>query len=1104
MVTSLSADEKRALLARRLKQSADQKLFHRGFEEQAAQSPNAIAVAHDGQAVTYQALNARANRLARRLRALGAGPEMLVGLCVERSVEMAVGLLGILKSGAAYVPLDPAFPRDRLAMMLADAGVAVLITQDRLRESLPEHEAFVVSIETIEDDVDGAVESNLPDGAAADNLAYVIYTSGSTGKPKGVAITHGSLSNFLASMRALFPMGASDTLLAVTTLSFDIAALELFLPLVQGARVEIAGRELAIDGKSLALRLEHSDVTFCQATPSTWRMLEAAGWAGAPGLTILCGGESLPRDLADRLIGKGKALWNLYGPTETTIWSSAGQVSPGEAPITIGKPIVQTQLHALDGSMQLVPPGVAGELYIGGAGVAHGYLNRPDLTAERFVPDPFSMVPGARLYRTGDRVRLRSDGTYECLGRLDHQVKIRGFRIELGEVETLLRRHPLVRDAVVVAREDSSGSLELVAYVVSEDGQRLVGADLRRHLLESLPEYMVPASFTTLASFPMTPNGKVDRQGLPEPAVNDPAAAQAYLPPRGPIEEGIAQLWSALLGRPRVGIEDNLFEIGGHSLLATQILARVRDLYGVETPLRDFLERPTVAWLSQRVEQQMREGAGLQTPPIVPVPRSGSAPASFAQQRLWFLDQLDPDSPVYNMPVEVSLVGELDVAALRRVFNEIVRRHEVLRTTFAAVDGRPRQVIAPHLEIDLPLIDLSELDEQSRRSEAQRLITLEARRAFNMAKGPLIRAVLLRLGSQEHLVLVTMHHIVADAWSFGVLIREASLLYGAFSGGLPSPLPELALQYADYAAWQEQWQGESVLTKQLDYWTALLRGLPVLDLPTDHPRPPALSGRGSRRELGLSSKLLGEIQALSRRENATMFMTLMAAFQALIGRYSGQRDFAVGTPIAGRTRSEIENLVGLFVNTLVLRADLSGNLDFITLLRRVRENALGAYTHQDLPFEQIVAVLQPQRDPARSPLFQVLFAMNNAPLPAFESPELSMTPAEPDTGTSKFDLAFFAIEKPQCLELQIQYSTDLFDAATIDQMLRHFRTLLEGATARPDQPISSLPLLSEAERQDLLGDEALACTDLDGLTDEEVDALLARLESETDVADRAK
>jgi hypothetical protein len=412
-------------------------------------------------------------------------------------------------------------------------------------------------------------------------------------------------------------------------------------------------------------------------------------------------------------------------------------------------------------------------------------------------------------------------------------------------------------------------------------------------------------------------------------------------------------------------------------------------------------------------------------------------------------------------------------------------------------------VIAPSLKIELPLHDQSGLDEQSRRSEAQRLTTLEARRPFNLAKGPLIRAVLLRLASEEHLVVVTTHHIVSDAWSFGVLIREASMLYEAFSRGLPSPLPELALQYADYAAWQEQWQGGSVLTKQLDYWTAQLRGVPVLELPTDRPRPPATSGLGSRRSLALGTKLLGEILALSRRENATLFMTLMAAFQALLGRYSGQRDFAVGTPIAGRTRSEVENLVGLFVNTLVLRADLSGNPDFLTLLRRVRENALGAYTHQDLPFEQIVAVLQPQRDPARSPLFQALFAMENAPLPAIESPDLSMTPLEPDTGTAKFDLALFAIEKSQGLELEIEYSTDLYGAATIDQMLRHFRTLLEAAVAGPDQPIGSLPLLSEAERQDLLGDGAPSHTDLDGLTDEEVDELLARLESETYGSDRS-
>jgi amino acid adenylation domain-containing protein len=1096
MVTSLSAADKRSLLDRRLKESADQKLFHRGFEEQAAQSPDAIAVVHGEQAVTYQALNTRANRLARRLRALGAGPEMLAGLCVERSVEMAVGLLCILKSGDAYVPLDPGFPHDRVAMMLADAGVAVLITQDRLRESLPDHEAFVVSIDAIERNSDGAVEPNLSDSAAVDNLAYVIYTSGSTGKPKGAAITHGSPSNSLASMRALFPMGAGDTLLAVTTLSFDIAALELYLSLVQGARVEIAGRELAIDGKSLALRLEQSDVTFCQATPSTWRMLETTGWAGAPGLTILCGGESLPRDLADRLIDKGKALWNLYGPTETTIWSSAGQVSSGEAPIA------QTQLHAVDGRLQLVPLGVGGELYIGGARVARGYLNRPDLTAERFVPDPFSKVPGARLYRTGDRVRLRSDGTYECLGRLDHQAKIRGFRIELGEVETVLRRHPLVRDAVVVSREGSSGSMELVAYVVSQDGQKLGDADPRRHLLESLPEYMVPSSFMTLASLPMTPNGKIDRQGLPEPGLDDAAAAQAYLPPRGPIEEGIAQLWSELLGRPRVGMEDNLFEIGGHSLLATQIPARIRDLYGVEASLRDFLERPTVTWLLQRVEHQMREGAGLRTPPIMSVPCTGSAPASFAQQRLWFLDQLDPDSPVCNMPVEVSLVG----AGRRRFAPRLERDRPPARGSAHDVccGRRPSQA--------------GDRSAPGDRTAACRLI--RARGTVTPVRGAAVDGS----GGEtavQHCKWPAHSGGLAAAWRLGasrrghdaphrrrrlVLRRLDSRSIGPVRGILTRVAISPARARLSICRLRRL-AGALAGRNRADEATELLDRAAAGSARAGSAHGSPSSARPERPGLALHTRIEPEDAgrnpgAQLARERDTVHDAhggLSGAPRSLLGPARLRGRHADCRPHAFRDR---EPSRALCKHARAARRSF-GNPDFMTLLRRVRENALGAYTHQDLPFEQVVAVLQPQRDPARSPLFQVLFAMHNVPLPTFESTELSMTPLEPDTGTAKFDLALFATEKPQGFKLEIQYSTDLFDAATIDQMLEHLRTLLEGAVARPNQPISSLPLLSEAERQDLLGDGAFACTDLDGLTDDEVDELLTRLESETDVSVRS-
>ncbi len=1092
MMSGLSLAEKRRLLEQHLRRKAPGVPVHEQIASQARRTPEAVAVVSGSERLTYAELESRACRLAGTLRTLGAGPESLVGLEVERSADMVVGLLGILKTGAAYVPLDPAYPRDRLTFMAEDSRLSLLVSQEALRGSLPRADLGAVTLESTRDaspcaeGVPGEPVSDAPD-----LLAYVIYTSGSTGRPKGVCVTHRALSNFLGSMRALFPMSGGDTLLAVTTLSFDIAGLEIFLPLIQGARVEVVSREDGGDGRWLSRRLEEGDLRFMQATPSTWRMLLAAGWRGAPELTLLCGGEALPRDLADELLSRGKALWNLYGPTETTIWSTAGKMEPDATAVTIGVPIESTRLYVLDAHLQLVPQGVPGELYIGGAGVARGYLNRPGLTAERFLPDPFDQTPGARMYRTGDRVRARASGQLECLGRIDQQVKIRGHRIELEEIEIALRRHARVREAVVAARPAQDGSLQLAAYIVSREGGKPAVAELRGLLLELLPDYMVPSSFTLLSALPLTPSGKIDRRALPDPV----ELPSVFAPPRGPVEEGIAQVWSECLGRAGVGVQDNFFDVGGHSLLATQILTRVRELFDVELSLREFLDRPTVAGLAQRVEEQMSQGARAQVPPIVAVPRDGPAPLSFAQQRLWFLDQLEPASPVYNMPVCVRLEGELDRTALARSFNEIVRRHEVLRASFTAVHGHPCQRFEPSLGVEFPVLDLRTLPADEREPEARRLLLDEARRPFDLAAGPLVRACLIRLQDQLHFLLVTVHHIVADAWSLGVMVRESSLLYDAFQNGDPSPLPELAVQYADYAAWQRERLAGDDLQAQLAYWTEQLRAVPALNLPTDRPRPSVASGRGGERSRDMPAALVGSLKVLGRQERVTLHMTLMAAFQVLLHRYCGQDDFAVGMPIAGRTRGEIEGLVGLFVNTLAIRAQLSGNPDFRTVLRRVRHASLEAYAHQDLPFDQLVAQLHPHRDPALSPIFQTLFAFQNVPLPVFQSGVLAATPMDFHNGTAKFDLALFASETESGLQLSMEFSSDLFDAETVDRMLEHYQVLLEGIAADPDGSISALPLLSEAERQSVLGSGTDPMRDLDQLSDEEVEELLLRIES---------
>ena len=1105
----LSLEQKRALVARLLREKAGGRrpppaFAHRLFEEQASKAPGSTALSAGAVSLSYGELDDRAGRLAGRLRALGVGPEILVGLCVGRSTGMVVALLAVLKAGGAYLPLDPTLPEARLSFMLEDANVSVLITEQDRREHLPAGDARVLCIDSDWGQDDEAEVDPGPVEPAAESLAYVIYTSGSTGKPKGVQVTHGALANFLQSMKKLTAMGEQDALLAVTTLSFDIAALEVFLPLAVGARVELVERDVAADGEQLADRLADPGITFFQATPATWRMLLEAGWEGKPGLTMLCGGEALPRPLADRLVGKGKVLWNVYGPTETTIWSSAWQVEAGEGAISIGRPIANTQLYVLDKWSRPAPVGVAGELYIGGAGLARGYLGRPALTAERFLPDPFGAEPGGRIYRTGDLARWRGDGNLECLGRVDHQVKVRGFRIELGEVEAALSSHPQVREAAVAAREDSTGETSLAAYVVPRgDSGPVPVADLRQWLLASLPEYMVPSAFVQLDALPLTPNGKVDRNALPDPQQARAGSGGRYVPPRGPVEEAIVGLWAESLGVGRVGAHDNFFELGGHSLMAIQLIARMRHTFGVEPPLKDFVEEPTVARLARLVEDALAGDSAPQAPPIVRVGRDGPLPASFAQQRLWFLDQLEPGLATYNIPTAVRLVGELDVPALVAAINEIARRHEVLRTTFKSEGGIPYQVIADALHLPLAVADLSHLESDHREQEALRLIGEEAARPFDLAAGPLLRTSLIRLGDREHVILVTMHHIISDGWSIGVLIREVSALFEAFRLGEPSPLPEPALQYADYAAWQRDWLRGDVLQGQLDYWSGRLEGLPTLEIPTDRPRTAASNRRGGERSVLLPKPLLDATRELGRQEGATPFMTLLSAFEVLLQRYSGQDDFAVGTPIAGRTRAELEGLIGFFVNTLILRVDLAGDPTFRDLLGRTRKVALEAYPHQDLPFEQLVTVLRPDRDPTRTPLFQVMFVLQNAPQPALEAPGLTLELLESVSGAAKFDLTLFATEGPDGLRLKMEYTSDLFDTATVDRMLSHFRVLLEGAVAQPDRPIGSLTMLTEEERRRMLvgWNEAGEDDGLEGLGDDDLDSLLEGLAAGENVGD---
>ncbi|WP_437931241.1 amino acid adenylation domain-containing protein [Sorangium sp. So ce291] len=1455
----------------------EERCVHELFEAQVERAPERTALIFEDERLTYGDLDRRAEALARRLRARGVGPEVRVGVCLERSIELVVALLGVLKAGGAYVPLDPAYPRERLGFILADARVAVLLTQARLVEALPAHAAPVLCVDAPDAE---AAPADGPTAAAAgaarpaspprpttpDDAAYVLYTSGSTGRPKGSINTHRNVVSFFAGMDQRVGCDERDALLAVTSVSFDISVLELFWTLARGARVVLlsegatgaragaspapsspsprgeqpaaadrdlefslfyfasddgasagaasaedkyrlllegarfadehgftavwtperhfhpfgglypnpsvtgaaiaaitrrvqiragsvvmplhdpirvaeewsvvdnlsrgragvafasgwhaddfaffperyasrreetargidavrrlwrgeavaarggAGNDLSVRifprpvqaelpiwltsggnpetfaqagalganvlthllgqrvedlaakirvyrearaahghdpragrvtlmvhaflgedraevrerirapftrylrssvglvetliqslglpvdrqamterdldealahgfdryfetsalfgtpescaglverlqaigvdevaclidfgvdtdatlgglrhlhalmersrrprrprARSLAEQARAHGATMLQCTPSLMQLLlqdPEAARSLEPLRVVMLGGEALPPALAAEVKRALPArLINMYGPTETTVWSMTHEVREAEGAVPIGRPIANTQVYLLDRRLELVPAGVPGEIYIGGAGVARGYHDRPALTAERFVPDPFARTPGARLYRTGDVARRRPDGALVFLGRSDQQVKLRGHRIELGEIEAALGRHPAVLESAVVVREDEPGDRRLVGYVVLR-GAPPPGAagpaadplaDLGAFLRERLPETMVPATLVAMPALPLTPNGKVDRRALPAPELTR-APGAAFRAPRTPVEELIAGLWAEALRRERVGVDDDFFQLGGHSLLAMQVVTRVRAAFHVEIPLRVLFERPTVAALGAWIERAQRGGARRAdqalVPPLAPAPRAEVMPVSFAQQRLWFFDQLAPGSALYNDVVALRLTGPLDAPALRRSLDEIARRHESLRTSVVTVGGRPHQKVAPAAPAPLSFADLRALGEPDPEGAAARRAAEEARRPFDLAQGPLWRASLLQIADDAHVLVLVVHHVVWDGFSLRVFFRELAALYDAFRAGRPSPLPELPIQYADFAAWQRAWLRGPPLEEQLAYWREQLGGdLPVLELPTDRPRSAAETFRGAEHAFAVDRDLAEALRRLSRREGVTPFMTLLAAWQVLLWRATGQGDVAVGTPIATRSQPGTEALIGVLLNMLVLRTRVAGDLTVRALLRRVRDVCLDAYAHQDAPFEALVDALQPERRAGQQPLFQVAFVMQNEPLGAVALPGIEARALEVERRTARFDLALEVREAAEGLSGRIEYRTDLFDAATIERMAANWQALLAEMVASPAARIADLTALSAPERRLLL------------------------------------
>ncbi|MEL7144094.1 MAG: amino acid adenylation domain-containing protein, partial [Cyanobacteria bacterium J06573_11] len=1094
--------------------------IHQLFEAQAEKTPGAIALISPDRAqqLTYQDLNERANQLAHHLQSLGVQPDTLVGLCLNRSTNLLVALLAILKAGGAYVPLDPNYPAERLALMVNDAQPQVIVTDDEtehsLQNALPNASVPIVSLNRDHNSITQQSTQNLESIHHPSQLAYVIYTSGSTGKPKGVMIEHRSLVNFTCAATDKYEISASDRVLQFASINFDAAAEEIFPTLCCGATLVLRTDEMLSSASHFITECQALNLTVLDLPTAYWHQLATelpnTNLSLPPSLRlIIIGGEAAQPDQLQNWQAWTKhattpTILNTYGPTEATIVTTYHPLptsphSPLPTPksptpkslpdIPIGQSLPNITTCLLDAHLQPVPTGIPGELYIGGSGLARGYLNRPDLTAKRFISDPFGSDPAARLYKTGDLACLLPNGSLKFLGRLDDQVKIRGFRIELGEVESAIAAHPAIQQCTVIAREDHPGNKRLVGYLIADTDNIPTNRELRQFLQQQLPSYMVPSAFVSLTKFPLTPNNKIDRKALPKPDESTIQSGAPFVTPQTPLEQQLTDIWKDVLNLSQISIHDNFFELGGHSLLATQVVARIQTHCKICVPLVLLFEATTVAALAEAISSDFEISAETEYDnPLDTLPKRktlGLVPLSLAQQRLWFLQQLEPENSAYHMLRILRLRGHLNIAALEQALNTLVERHEALRTRFVTVQDVPQQAIAPHTPFHLPITDLSAIPAKSQANNLTAQLSQNAKHPFDLSTDLMMRTALIKLNGQpneqEHILQIVIHHIAADGWSIGVLTQELSQLYEAYTNGHANPLSPLSVQYADFSEWQRQQLTASALRTQLGYWEKQLSGAPqLLEIPTDRPRSPQRinkrsnkrinkrSNKGTQISFHISQAVSQRIKALSQENGATLFMTLLAAFNVLLHRYSGQTDIMVGSPIANRPRKELEPLIGLFLNTLVLRTDLTGEPTFTQLLDRVKQTALGAYAHQDVPFEQLLETLKPERNLSYSPWFQVLFILQNTPQSTQQLADLSIQTEHIEKTTAKFDLTLSISEQIKGLKGTLEYSTELFNADTIERMIGHFQTLLEAIAHNPNTPINTLPLLTPTEKEQLL------------------------------------
>ena len=1058
---------------------------HDQIAAQAARTPDAIALVYGDEHLSYAELDGRANQLARHLQSLGLGPDLVVAICMERTPAFIIALLSILKAGAAYMPLDPDFPTERLAFMLEDSKSPLLLTQERLLPRLPANDTPRCCIDGDWATIAQQRTTPPPTTLRPANLAYIIYTSGSTGRPKGVALTHEGLRNYVEWCLVTLPINEGEGSPIHSSLSFDLTITNLYPALVAGKRIVLVPENAGPDGLRQAFA-SVSQFGVVKLTPSHLRLLAHTWPAATPVNTraFVIGGEQLRQD--DLAFWQTHApntrLINHYGPTETVVgcctYDATHETGPNAA-LPIGRPITNMQLYVLDDAQQPTADGANGELYVGGIQLARGYHARPALTAQRFVPNPFNAGPGTRLYRTGDQARRRPDGAIEFLGRFDTQVKIRGYRIELGEIEAALRHHAEVRDAVVTVQDGPTRDKQIVAYVVRAEGSTASAAAWRHYLAQQLPPYMMPAAFAPLDKIPLTLNGKVDFAALPQPDQTASGLTDGYMAPATAAEQAIAAVWAEVLHLSQVSTDHNFFALGGHSLLAAQVVTRLRPLLARPISILDIFEHPTIGALAGLLEESAAPAHGTPVPrdlPLQPVSRGETAPLTFGQEQVVFLSRLAPGLHAYNAQMIIDFSGRFDVAVMEKALTEIIHRHEILRTVFTvSTEGEATQTVRPPYHVPLAVIDLRATPPARQEHELQSVLDEIIHYTFDIGTLPLIRWTLISLPGDRQLFLQVQHHLIHDGWSDAILLREIKDLYNAFSAGRPSPLPPLPIQLADYAIWQRARWERGLLADGLAYWEKTLEDAPaLLRLPYDRPRPPAQTFHGKALFADLNPTACRALGAFSEHHGVTPFMVLLAVFKTLLYRYSGEHDIVVGSALANRTSAQVDTLIGMLVNTVPLRTQLTGDLPFLELLHRIREETLEAYLHEDIPILKLVQHLRPQRDPSYSPLFQVLFSFHDSPVPDMDLRDLHGTVSYPDNGSAKFDLDMMAYPHAEQraaagrwddgLTLKCEFNTDLFDQITIARFLENYTALLQAILRDPNQKLATLPL-SEAQRQ---------------------------------------